>query len=33
MDGKTLDDILGRPGLDSAGGMAAGRGIPLDRDL
>ena len=33
MDGKTLDDILGQPGLDSAGGMAAGRGIPLDRDL
>ena len=32
MDGKTLDDILGRT-ADRTEGMAAGHGIPLDRDL
>jgi hypothetical protein len=33
MDGEILDEILGRTALDRPDHMAAGRGIPLDRDL
>jgi 3-methyl-2-oxobutanoate hydroxymethyltransferase len=33
MSDATLDEILGRTDLDRADGMAAGLGIPLDRDL
>jgi 3-methyl-2-oxobutanoate hydroxymethyltransferase len=33
MDDRTIDEILGRTAMDRADSMAAGPGIPLDRDL